>query len=183
MRALTLTVVLLVLVSLSGVAAAAQTGAVGSNEPARDLIRLTIFDSGQFEILVRQAEVVALRTFVPLVEARLNRPLLEMEQGALARAMNRILGELLKRETMEEMLVNVYARNFTESEIQQLLRFYRTDVGTKWVRLSPAMALEASEHFRELFRRREPEIQAQIQAELIRIFPGLRPQEREGNLR
>ncbi len=46
-------------------------------------------------------------------------------------------------EEILELTIPVYQKHFTESDVQALLKFYRTPVGQKFVRLTPTVTKEA----------------------------------------
>ena len=77
-----------------------------------------------------------LRRLMTRSHPELERPLAEVFQGALAGLADR------KTDVMSEV-AEVYARIFTLEELEAIARFYRSEVGRKYVEAAPKLTAEA----------------------------------------
>src|SRR5437667_50059 len=68
----------------------------------------------------------------------------------------------------EKELIEVYAKHFNEAEAEELLRFYRTPVGTKAIQLSAVLAGEGAVIGQRLAKSREAEFAQRLREELAR---------------
>ena len=85
-------------------------------------------------------------------------------------AMPTVIGELVA-ESMPELanrLVPVYAKHFTHQEVQEMLAFFRSEVGRKIVAKNPQIMTESMEVGRQWGASIGPEVQARILAYLAR---------------
>jgi hypothetical protein len=133
--------VLLVLVLLGRGHAAAANGA--REELARALAAFMLDDDAR-RGLDEQVTVGMIQTIGTTLQDRLNRRLLDVEWRIVADIVRRFVSEALPSSHVEEIAAGVYARNFDEAELRELLRFQQSAVGQKAARLAPVIRLETS---------------------------------------
>jgi uncharacterized protein len=79
--------------------------------------------------------------------------------GSAQRIANRIRSELPKRinfgELAEKVGLEIYDKNFTESEVKDLITFYKTPVAQKFIRIAPQLMLDMAQMIQKLM---DPEL-------------------------
>ncbi len=75
-----------------------------------------------------------------------------------------VLGEVFdeKRTDLFLMLVNIYDQNYSESELQQLLDFYETDMGKMFIEKIPAISNQVLVETNRLVIEMQPLIQSKM---------------------
>lgn len=109
------------------------------------------------------------------LQERLNRRLQDQEWRMVAEIARRFVAETLPSARTEELAATVYARQFDEAELRELLGFQRSAVGRKASRLAPVVAAETAQAIEEEIRK-SPALPRML-AELQRAFPVLKPPE------
>ena len=135
-------VALTALVLASASPASAQDGE--RKALALDLARVMLDDSlrRSLDEQVTKGLVVAIgRT----LQERLNRPLQDREWQVIAGIARQFVAESLPAGQTEVVAAGVYARQFDEGELRQLLDFQRSPVGQKAARLASVIAAETAE--------------------------------------
>jgi hypothetical protein len=69
-------------------------------------------------------------------------------------------------DSLNEQMIDVYARHFTRAEIQGLVAFYSTDLGKKAITVLPAIVQESSAIGQRWAQRQMPRITAAVQTRL-----------------
>jgi len=95
--------------------------------------------------LDEQVTAGMIQTIGTTLQDRLNRRLLDVEWRIVADIAKRFVSEALPSSHAEELAARVYARNFEEAELRELLRFQQSPVGQKAARLAPVIRLETAE--------------------------------------
>lgn len=107
------------------------------------------------------------------LQERLNRRLLDSEWQTLVRIVRRLVAEALPPSRVEELAAEVYARQFDETELRQLVEFQRSPVARKVARLAPTISVDIGRAMdREIAS--SPAITEALD-ELRREFPVLAP--------
>jgi hypothetical protein len=79
--------------------------------------------------------------------------------GSAQRVANRIRSELPKRirfgELAEKVGFEIYDKHFTESEVKDLIAFYKTPVAQKFIRIAPQFMLDMAQMIKKLM---DPEL-------------------------
>lgn len=65
--------------------------------------------------------------------------------GPFRDTMKQFFGKYMSWASLQEEFVTLYARNFTEAEIKQIVVFYKTPVGKKTLQLMPKLMQEGAE--------------------------------------
>ncbi len=105
------------------------------------------------------------------LQERLNRRLLDMEWRLVAEIVRRFVVDTLAPDRTEELAAGVYAQQFDEAELRELLSFQRSAVGRKAARLAPVIAAETARAIDEEIRN-SPAMPRMVE-ELQRAFPVL----------
>jgi hypothetical protein len=159
--------ILLVLLLAAGGRAADD----GRQELARALAAFML-DEEVRRGLDEQVAAGMMRTIGATLQDRLNRRLLDVEWRIVADIVRRFVNETLPSSHAEEIAARVYARQFEETELRELLRFQQSAVGQKAARLAPVIRLETAEAI-DAELRESPAV-ARMVEELQRQFPVLR---------
>ena len=116
---------------------------------------------------VAQALVPGLK---PGLERQLKRPVSPEEEQKLVDVIRRTFVGVFPSALFEKELIEVYAKHFNEAEAEELLRFYRTPVGTKAIQLSAVLTGEGAVIGQRLAKSREAEFAQRLREELAREF-------------
>ena len=135
--------VALVALALGGAASVAAAPPDGHEETARELAGLMLDDNLR-RLVQEQVGVRLMQAIAATLETRLDRRLLEVERVALAGIVTRFVTDTLPPSRTEELAARVYARHFSEDELQELLRFQRSAVGRRAATLAPLIATETA---------------------------------------
>src|SRR5437870_5679865 len=106
----------------------------------------------------------------PALERQLKRPVSPEEEQKLVDVIRRTFVGVFPSALFEKELIEVYAKHFNEAEAEELLRFYRTPVGTKAIQLSAVLAGEGAVIGQRLAKSREAEFAQRLREELAREF-------------
>ena len=79
------------------------------------------------------------------IQERLNRPLQDREWQVITGIVNHFVADSLPPSQTEVLAARVYARQFDEGELRQILEFQRSPVGQKVARLSSVIAAETAD--------------------------------------
>jgi len=72
-------------------------------------------------------------------------------------------------EHFQQPLVNIYAKNFSENEIDDLIAFYKTQTGKKMIKKMPSISIESMQLSQQILQTLYPDIQklsGELKAEL-----------------
>ena len=125
---------------VSGSLAGQVTSIPSSHENA---IRLLIEETGALEIGTQFAEAVVIQMSQNLRQARR-----DIDPRAFEILREEVLGtinEQMESGSFEAKIIPVYAKYFSEEEVEQLLAFYRTDIGRKTIEVMPTLTQESME--------------------------------------
>jgi hypothetical protein len=79
--------------------------------------------------------------------------------------MKAFLGKYMSWASIKEDMAKIYMTEFSESELNELVKFYQTPVGKKAVRRMPALMAKGAEIGQKRVQEHLPELQAAIAAE------------------
>jgi hypothetical protein len=65
---------------------------------------------------------------------------------------------------LEKRMVSIYVEAFSEQEIQELIRFYRTPIGRKALRKLPELFQKGAQVGQELALKHQPQFQKEVQS-------------------
>ena len=70
-------------------------------------------------------------------------PKVKKKDAQIAQALKKVFTEDLDLvSVLTDIYTDIYAREFTEAEMKELIKFYETDTGKKWVGLIPQLSKE-----------------------------------------
>lgn len=72
-------------------------------------------------------------------------------------------------------MIDLYAREFTEAELKELVAFYRTPTGQKAIEKMPVLMAKGAEYGRSVVVAHQPELEAAIAARAAEIMPAPAP--------
>ena len=158
------------------VAAPASTKAQDNERQALalDLARVMLDDSLRRSLNEQVTGGLVLAVGRTLQE-RLNRPLQDREWQVISGIARQFVSDTLRPAQTEELAAGVYARQFDQEELRQLLTFQRSAVGRKATRLASVIASETAQAVEEEIRK-SPAMPRMVEA-LQREFPVLRAPE------
>jgi hypothetical protein len=125
-------------------ACAQQLISPGQEEVARSLVRYAFFRPGYIQgltdvgLTAAEPEISDLFTLI----AKAGGPMTSAERDAVRQALRRVVEEALTSREFEDTAVRIYAAHFTEPEMREILRFYRTPAGEKTLQEQPKMTAE-----------------------------------------
>jgi len=111
------------------------------------------------------------RTVIPAITAQFPK---ENNDPAKSAAMNQFMSSLMSltkdmcKKMLDEDLVVVYDKLFTENEIKDLIVFYNTPTGKKMIEKQPEMQMEMT---RILMQKYIPELQKNIADSALKLKP------------
>ncbi|MET0852486.1 MAG: DUF2059 domain-containing protein, partial [Candidatus Rokuibacteriota bacterium] len=143
-------------------------------ELARELSRLLADDPAR-QGVDDQVAASLVRAIATTLQDRLGRRLLDLEWEMLGGIVRRFVRETLTPERTVDLAASVYARQFDEAELRELLAFQRSPLGRKVARLTPDIARETALAI-DAEIRRSPAMPRLVD-ELQRAFPVLRSPE------
>lgn len=147
----------LVLAGFVGVAAAQQQPSAAHIQIARDVVEAS-GAARAFDPVIPSILQSAINSFVPQ-NPDLQKPIVESVQT--------IAPSFEKRRTeVIDILARVYAAKFTEAELKELLSFYRSPIGKKFVAEQPAVLEESFRRAQEWSGKISEEIVTALRAEM-----------------
>ena len=106
----------------------------------------------------------------PALESQLRRPVSAAEERKLVDVIRRTFAGVFPIALFEDELVSVYAKQFSEAEAKALLRFYRTPVGSKAIRVASVLTGEGAAIGERLAQSRQAEFAQRLRDELAHEF-------------
>src|SRR6266478_2534381 len=103
---------------------------------------------------IAQALVPGLR---PALERQLRRPVSPAEERKLIDVVRRTFAGVFPTALFEDGLVSAYAKHFTEADARELVRFYRTPIGSKAIRVAAVLTGEGAAIGQRLAQSRQAE--------------------------
>lgn len=144
-------------------------GPVARSE-AHEYVRL-IFGAGFQDVLMAQMTKMVTTSVKTGLEAQLTRKLSSVEEGKLRRVVDRVVREVYPPSMWENEVVRLVEKYYSEDEVRELLRFYRTPLGAKSVRLAGPLAAEGAAVGERLAKSKEAQFLRRFQEELRKEFP------------
>lgn len=154
----------------SGYGTRARAGGGGSQETARELVRVA-FSTQMFDAMVKQAARAGVTMVKTNMEARTGRPMTTAEQEKVSSAFQRSFRKVFPQAEWETLMSEIIARHFTEDDLREVLGFYRTPVGAKVMRLNTVVSQDGASAGERFIRTREQEFNRVFQEELRQEFP------------
>jgi len=99
------------------------------------------------ELVVTMRAAEQLKTLLPVIMQQLkpaivqNRPQIEKDYDAIMPTL--VQGMLARSDDLLKLVGDIYARNFTAAELREVIAFYRSPVGQKFLEKMPAIAQES----------------------------------------
>jgi len=166
-----------VLVSALLLLCLAARGAAQSDDRldlARELASLMLDDNIR-RGLDEEIATILLRAITSSLQERLHRNLQESEVRGVASIVERFIRQTRPSSRAEEVAARVYASHFDGAELQELLRFQKSEVGRKAARLTPVIGSETARAlYTEMW---ESPAMPELLSDLQREFPVLRSSE------
>ena len=147
----------LVLAGLPGLAAAQAQPSTAQIQVARDVVEAS-GAARAFDPVVPTILQQAINAFVPQ-NPDLQKPIVESVQ-TIAPAFEKRRSEII------DIVARVYAVKFTEAELKELLAFYRSTIGKKFVAEQPAVLEESFRRTQEWSAKISEEIVTALRAEM-----------------
>jgi hypothetical protein len=160
---------------LLGLVLLGRGDAAAANDAREELARALaafMLDENARRGLDEQVTAGMIRSIGTTLQERLHRQLLEVEWRIVGDIVRRFVSEAMPSSHAQEIAARVYARNFEETELRELLRFQQSPVGQKAARLAPAIQTETSRAI-DIELRESPAVPAMV-VELQRQFPILK---------
>lgn len=142
---------------------------LGHEQAIRELVHVATGSdvTGAMFQQIAQALVPGLK---PALERRLGRPVSPAEERKLIDVVRRTFAGVFPTALFEDELVSAYARHFTEADAKELLRFYRTPIGSKAIRVAAVLTGEGAAIGQRLAESRQAEFAQRLRDELAREF-------------
>jgi len=150
---------LLVVTTMFSASAHAQSPNAGAEAAARELVD-TIKLADQFKVMMP----VILRQMKPVIVQ--NRPEVDRDFDALAPKMLDSMGARL--DELQSAVVLIYASNFTEAELRDLIAFYRSPTGQKFLQKTPFVTQQTMIAGQKFGQSAAADLQNQMREELRR---------------
>ena len=147
----------LALAGFAGVAAAQQPPSAALIQIARDVVEAS-GASRAFDPIIPSMLQRSINAFVPQ-NPDLQKPIVESVQ-TIAPAFEKRRSEII------DIVARVYAVRFTEAELKELLAFYRSTIGKKFVAEQPAVLDESFRRTQEWSAKLAEEIVTALRAEM-----------------
>lgn len=161
--------------ALIGLCVACATPPSSSGERTyRESVRELLAVSGGNELGIQMANA-SFESFLVALEAQRGR-LPAREVAIMKEVADEVYRDVFGDEkVLLDKVVPIYERHFSQAEVEEIIRFYRTPVGQKAIRELPAIASELIPSYQSL----APEISAQFEKKLRERFfrEGLVPTE------
>ncbi|WP_207420770.1 DUF2059 domain-containing protein [Desertivirga brevis] len=126
-----------------------------------------LFHLMQTDSLMEKTFNAILPTIRQRMEAQTTDPVIRENSAKGFAAVMTIAKDICKRMINEDM-VDIYDRNFTDQEIQEFTAFYKTPAGQKMIKLLPDIQKEIMTLMMQKYM---PEMQTRIKAEMEKIQP------------
>ncbi len=135
----------------------------------RELVHLAA-GAGVSDAMFQQVAHVMVPSLKVGLERQLNRPITPTEEQKLVTAIQRSFAGVFPASFFESDMIGIYAKYFCEAEADEMLRFYRTPVGAKAMRLVPTLAGEGAQIGQRLAQSRQAELTQRLREEVAREF-------------
>jgi hypothetical protein len=147
----------------------AQTLTSSHESAIREFIHITL-GSGAFDAIMNQMAIAVLPVVKAGFERDLKRSLSPEETQTVAGAFRRAFAAAFPLSLWEGEFIAIYAKHFSEADVAEMLKFYRTPVGAKAARLASVLAAEGTAVGQRLTKMKESEFGQRFQQEIAREF-------------
>ncbi len=144
--------ILIILIALLSINAFAQEAT--KDEKLKELVNVMDMDS-MLESMYSQMEIMMQNTATEMGVKPSEQPIFDEYYSK----MTLVMRESMSWEKMESGVIALYGRNFTESEIESMLTFYKSDVGKAILEKMPTIMNESMLLGQELMRDTIPKLQ------------------------
>src|SRR5919197_5993734 len=131
----------------------------------RELVHMAA-GSGVSDAMFQQIARALVPGLRPALERQLGRPVSPAEERKLGDVIRRTFAGVFPTALFEDELVSVYAKHFSEADARELLRFYRTPVGSKAMRVAAVLTREGAAIGQRLAQSRQAEFAQRLRDEL-----------------
>jgi hypothetical protein len=111
------------------------------------------------------------------MEAAKNQPSFNAALARMGAIQADALGPILTdmQTASRQLTIETYAKTYTADELRQIIAFFRTPSGAKWVRQQPQVTFEVNRALQQRFAPRletaQKAVQPRVEAELRKLFP------------
>ena len=141
----------------------------GHEQAIRELVHM-VTGSDLTDAMLQQIAQALVPGLKPALERRLRRPVSPAEERKLIDVVRRTFAGVFPTALFEDELVSAYAKHFTEADAKELLRFYRTPIGSKAIRVAAVLTGEGAAIGQRLAQSRQAEFAQRLRDELAREF-------------
>lgn len=136
---------------------------------AEDLARYE-FSHGTCNSFMDQANKAMRLVSRPALEKELGKELSRSEEKKLADIYEKVLREVYPEEEWIEPLSTLYARIFTPEEIKEILAFYQSNSGRRFLKMQSTIMQEAEEMAAIIFKSKEEKFVERLEEEFGAVF-------------
>ena len=141
----------------------------GHEQAIRELVHMAT-GSDLTDAMLQQIAQALVPGLKPALERQLRRPVSPAEERKLIDVVRRTFAGVFPTALFEDELVSAYAKHFTEADAKELLRFYRTPIGSKAIRVAAVLTGEGAAIGQRLAQSRQAEFAQRLRDELAREF-------------
>ncbi len=111
------------------------------------------------------------------MEAAKNQPAFNASLARMGAMQADALGPILAdmQTASRQLTIETYAKTYSADELRQILAFFRSPAGAKWVRQQPQVTMEVNRALQQRFAQRlesaQKAVQPRVEAELAKLFP------------
>ena len=143
------------LLTLMIVGSAAHADTVTHRQAAEQMLLLTRADQ-MIDNILQQMETIQLQQLEQMNLPPQSQPLLQK----YVQKMNTVLKRELNWEMLKSEYIDLYTQSFTEAELKQLVLFYQSPLGQKYIEQTPHLMKASMQIGHERAMRVMPELQA-----------------------
>jgi hypothetical protein len=136
---------------------------------SREVVRL-LFSGDGFDGYIDFASENAMVAVNSSMIQTLGRELTYDEHKRMRKIISKVLMEVFPRESWEQALFSVYTKHFDSNDLEELLDFYKTPVGSKFLMLQGTLMKEGAEAGEKLMETRQAEFVEKFKVEFVKEF-------------
>jgi hypothetical protein len=136
---------------------------------SREVVRL-LFSGDGFDEYIDFAAENAMAAVNASMTQTLGRELTYDEHIRMRKIIGKVLMEVFPRESWEQALFPVYTKHFDWNDLEQLLHFYHTPVGSKFLMLQGTLMKEGAEAGEKLMETRQADFVDKFKVEFVKEF-------------
>lgn len=136
---------------------------------ATEMAQLAL-SSGGFDALRTQAVDGAMQVFAPTMQVQIGRELTQSEYIKYRRAIEKAFDEVFPSSVWISPMADLYAKHFDSNELNEVLNFYRTQIGMKTLRTMGTLAKEGAQMGVKLMESKEEEFGKVFEREVGKAF-------------